>query len=221
MCIRDRDREGLLSILESDDDRLSFYTEDSEHFYRFKVLDRAKEYTVIPFEDAEKRGVLHILREGKKVKPYKGDIDKLFVPYVKKMREKVINKEIDFSDSSSLQGELNTLPQAPSVDLSWNLVKREVRVERKKRDNSFEESLFSQEPDSWSEVIPRFEGQEHRGPLFYQVHESKVSKLPLVKSMNEAGALLGREAKLHLVRQLIKKIEDKGSLSFTKEEDGS
>ncbi len=70
-------------------------------------------------------------------------------------------------------------------------------------------------------MIVDFEGNHEKGPLFYQVHEARVSKAPIVKSMNEAGALLGREAKLHLAKKLIKRIDDKAILSHHKEDDGS
>ncbi len=142
LFLRCKDREALLSALESDDERLSFYTEDGEHFYRFKVLDRSQGFTVMPFEEAERRGALHALLEKRKVKPYKGNMQNIFVSYMKKMREKTIRGEMDFSDSTSLQGELAALPEIRPLDLSWRLVKREMKVERKKMAHPFEESVF-------------------------------------------------------------------------------
>jgi GcvH upstream region-like protein len=214
-----KNREALLEALESSDERLSYYTENGVQFYRFQVIDRASDYTIMSFEDAEKKGVLHALLEKKKTKPtYQGEKKALFVSFMNEMREKVMRGDISFEEEKPLQGELLLLPKSPSLEELYRPIKKEVKVERKELGSIFEERIFNEQPNSWSEVIVKKE----ENPFFYQIKENRVLEEKIAKSVEEATVLLGREARMHLIKEILDRIKEKGVLFISdKEEDGS
>jgi GcvH upstream region-like protein len=66
-----RDRRQLLDLLESESEKLSCFTQDSENYYRMEIVDKSSLWEILTFKEAKERGVLSSLLEKKLKNDYK------------------------------------------------------------------------------------------------------------------------------------------------------
>ncbi len=186
------DQKPLLELLESSSDKLLCYTQNGEDFYRIEVLDGGALWEVLTFEEAMQRGILDTMDVKKNVG------EDVLVSYMKKMSQ--LLKEGDESVVSNSREALSRESLEPKslLEKQWLLKKEELRVTRKMAHPLFNEALFSMEAGQWSDVV-----QADGAPMFYKVVETFVDTSEVSKKMEEGRALLGKEAKEGVVKEIL------------------
>ncbi len=190
-----QDRKALLDLLENGSDKLLSYSQNGEDFYRIEVLDGGSLWEVLTFEEAKQRGILD------KIDLKKNVSEDALISYMKKMSQLV--KEGDESVVSNSREALSrdSLEPKSPLEKQWALKKDEMRVTRKMAHPLFSEELFSMDAGQWSDII-----QAEGGPMFYKVVETFVDTSEVSKKMEEGRALLGKEAKEGVVREILKEM---------------
>ena len=204
------DRVSLLDLLETESEKLSCYSENGEDFYRIEIIDRGSLWEVLTFEEANSRGILESLFKKKEIKENLVAAQEMLVPYMKKIAQEVIAGDEgmvgDVSGSDKGTGPRESLNLKSPLEKQWNLQKEELRITRKMAHPLFDEKLFSMKEGEWSEVVSSIDG-----PFFFHVLETFVDTSEVARKMEEGRALLGREAKEDLVKELLQKIGKNGS----------
>ncbi len=203
-------RKKLLELLDTDSEKLSCYSENSEDFYRIEIVDKGSVWEVLTFEEANSRGVLENLRKNKKEMKNHISADKMLgeilAPYMKKMSLKVINGDDKAVREVSNSARNEVLQPKSALENQWDLQREELKVTRKMAHPLFDEKVFFMKEGEWSDVVLTSDG-----PIFYHVIETFVDTSDVARKMEDGRALLGREAKEDLTRNILSQIEKNGS----------
>ena len=200
------DRASLLAILENSSEVIDCYSENSDDFYRFEVVDRSSLSEVLTFEEANQRGVLDALLKKRDTKTNLGLPGDRFVGQMRKMRDAVIGGDDSVCGEARSPSSKDSLEPKSPLQKQWALQKESLSVTRKMAHPLFNESLFEMKEGDWSDVEVSKEG-----PIFFQVTETFVDNSQVHTKMEEGRALLGCEAKIALVKELLEKIGSNGS----------
>jgi GcvH upstream region-like protein len=105
-----KDKRELLDLLESQNEKLSCFSQDEENFYRIEILDKSSLWEILTFKEANERGVLASLLEKKLLNDYK---KKGFSAPFSEVRDQLIDfefsalrkkyKEIELSKDESVE----------------------------------------------------------------------------------------------------------------------
>ena len=200
------DRKTLLDLLENESEKLACYSENGEDFYRIEIIDSSSLWEVLTFDEANTRGILDNLLEKKKIKDSSLPVETMLVSYMKKMAQAVMNGDEGMVREASGFNKGESLQPKSPLENQWDLQKDELKITRKMADPLFDEKLFSMKEGDWSDVISTEEG-----PLFFHVLETFIDTSDVAKKMEEGRSLLGREAKVELVKELLQEIVRNGS----------
>jgi len=172
------------------------YTENGEDFYRIQVVDQSPVWEILTFEEANKLGVLDVSRKAS----HEFTVAHRLLPFMQKMEKAVIAGEEGVLQEAVHSSRETLEPKLP-LSKQWKLQKEELKITRKMKNHLLGEKLFAMQEGSWSDVICTDEG-----PIFYQVIETFVDTSEVGKKMEEGRALLGKEAKEHFMKELLKEI---------------
>ncbi len=199
-----QDREKLLDLLENGSEKLFCYSENGEDFHNIEVIDKSSLWEILTFQEANQRGILEqiVLKKGMKEKhKSESDINIKLIPYMRKMLQLFVSGDERSVFAQDVRMSDETLETKFALERQWALKKEEMRVMRKTMPSFFDEKLFSMQDKEWSDVI-----SSEEGPVFYRVLETFVDTSDVAKKMEEARALLGREAKEALAKELLEKM---------------
>lgn len=130
--------------------------------------------------------------------------------FVAEGKEKLAKGEDPTIENIERRFENDRLEHVVPLHDQWKLEKVELTLMRKKAHPLFSDALFSMKAKDLSPVIYL----ENEGPLFYRLEEPFSDGHVVKRGMQEGSHILGNEAKMHLMKKLIKTMKEKEALTF-------
>ncbi|MBM3201864.1 MAG: hypothetical protein FJZ56_05595 [Chlamydiae bacterium] len=222
-----KDSAKLLKRLESDEE-IDLYSQDSEHFYSIKVLEKSP-LEVVTFDEANKRKLLDEMLSqesdfalSSEIENVKKAVARLGVSFTGKSDDEVkslcakyrfyhhlISEQHRLMEGQELEsqvqvdGEEKGLSKRAPLNKQFVLERRNEECLQKQKSSLIGHEVFDMQEGEWSNIVLR----EYANPFFFQVREKIVDENAMQKNMVQGQEILANEAKRCLMAKLLVSID--------------